>query len=209
MTTTEAPTTAAPNNPGNNDGEVIDCSAFYLNDTAVGTGGNCASRGWVHNIRSVEDCRAECAKVHDCKFFVWNSPLARKKKNSCFLKKNDKNKRSKNKDRGRISGPVTCDVSEAEELEKDIENEDGTVDCSNLFEQDVAVGRGRGNGVGRVNNIQSAEDCQAECQKVELCQFFIWNSPSARRKKLSCWLKKNNHNRKENDVGRISGPRSC
>ena len=137
--------------------------------------------------------------------------MARRKKLSCYLKKNDKNQRSSNKDVGRISGPLTCDVAEAEELEKDVESVDGTVDCSSLFEQNVSVGRGRGNGVGRVNNIQSAEDCQEECRKVPLCQFFIWNSPSARKQKLACWLKKNNKNRRENnkDVGRISGPRSC
>merc|ERR1711937_553063 len=109
---------------------------------------------------------------------------------------------------GRKSGPVTCDVEEAEEHEKNIENEDGVVDCSDLFQENKAVGRGRGIPGGRRNNIQSAEDCQAECQKVPECNFFIWNSPSVRRNKLSCWLKKNDNNPK-NARGRISGPREC
>ena len=178
-----------------------------MQDTAVGRGsGNGISR--IPNIPNVEACRAECAKEPECHFWIWNSPEARKKKLSCFLKKNDKNKDTSDKMRGRIAGPVTCDVEEAEELEEDVENEDGIVDCSNLFQENMAVGRGRGNGVGRVNNIQSANDCQAECQKVPECKFFIWNSPSAPKQKLSCWLKKND-TKKKRMRGRISGPRSC
>ena len=125
--------------------------------------------------------------------------------------------RSDHRDIGRIAGPVTCDDEEGTRLETndDIETNDGTVDCSSLFIENTSVGRGKGNGIprpnGRVNNIQSAEDCRAECAKVDGCNFFIWNSPDARRKKLSCWLKKNDNNRRSNnkDIGRISGPVSC
>ena len=70
---------------------MIDCSAFYRNNTSAGRGkGNGASRQRVDGIQTVEDCRSECAKVHDCKFFIWNSPSSRRNKLSCWLKKNDK-----------------------------------------------------------------------------------------------------------------------
>merc|ERR1711997_1059875 len=106
------------------------------------------------------------------------------------------------------------DVNSADNNDGDIETNDGTVDCSSHFIENTSVGRGRGNGIprpnGRVNNIQSAEDCRAECAKVEGCNWFIWNSPTSRkvRQRLSCWLKRNDNNRRSNarDVGRISGP---
>ena len=83
------------------------------------------------------------------------------------------------------------------------------LDCSGFFQQNVSVGRGRGNGAGWVPNVRSAKDCQNVCKAVEACKFFIWNSASAPRRKLSCWLKKNDRNKRQKDVGRISGPRSC
>ena len=109
----------------------IDCSAFYREDTVVGRGkGNGIPKpnGRVNNVQSAEDCRAECAKIPDCKFFVWNSPNFRRNKLSCWLKKNDNNAKSGGKFKGRISGPVTCDVEEGLSMEKDVESADGTID---------------------------------------------------------------------------------
>ena len=59
--------------------------------------------------------------------------------------------------------------------------------------------------------MQTIEDCRAECGIVPDCNFFIWNSPTARNNQLSCWLKKNDNNPRSTwrDVGRISGPVSC
>ena len=87
---------------------------------------------------------------------------------------------------------------------------DGICNCdvSSLYQENMAVGRGRGNGVGKVQNVQTVEDCHAECAKVPACNFFIWNGPNCRWQRFSCWLKRNNNNPKR-ARGRISGPVSC
>ena len=98
-----------------------------MENTAVGrgSGNGCGS---VNNIPTVDACRAECMKVHECNFFIWNSPSARKQHFKCFLKRNDNNKRvGDGRDVGRISGPKTCDVEEGQNLDGDIESEDGGI----------------------------------------------------------------------------------
>ena len=87
----------------------------------------------------------------------------------------------------------------------------GTTGCSALYLENVTVGRGKKNGIKRVENVQTVEDCQAECMKVRKCKFFVWNSPNSRTKQLSCFLKRNNKNRRSTgkDIGRISGPKRC
>ena len=78
-----------------------------MNDTSVGRGrGNGVPNGRVNNMATVEDCRAECGKRPECKFFIWNSPNARRNQLSCWLKKNDNNPKTNTV--GRISGPVSC-----------------------------------------------------------------------------------------------------
>lgn len=100
-------------------------------------------------------------------------------------------------------------LEEDQSSEGDVESEDGTIDCSSFFVENTSVGRGRENRAGRVNNVQTAEDCRAECSKVALCQFFNWNTPDAPKNPLACFLKKNDNNPRTNVVGRISGPVSC
>merc|ERR1711997_706853 len=102
VTTQPTSTTAAP----------IPCSESFMENTAVGrgSGNGCGS---VNNVPTVEGCRAECLKVREFK---------------CFLKRNDNNKRQGDRrDIGRISGPKTCDVEEGQNLDGDIESEDGGI----------------------------------------------------------------------------------
>ena len=105
---------------------LIKCSESYMENVSVGrgSGNGCGS---VDNVQTVEDCRAECMKVQECNFFIWNSPSAPKKHLKCYLKRNDKNRRSNAKDIGRISGPKTCDVEEGQNLDGDVESEDGGI----------------------------------------------------------------------------------
>jgi len=119
LTTQPTSTTAAP----------IPCSESFMENTAVGrgSGNGCGS---VPNVPTVEGCRAECLKVHECNFFIWNSPARTSRKNHlrCYLKRNDNNKRQGDRrDIGRISGPKTCDVEEGQNLDGDIESEDGGI----------------------------------------------------------------------------------
>merc|ERR1712150_397836 len=58
--------------------------------------------------------------------------------------------------------------------------------------ENTSVGRGSGNGIGRrIDNVQSVDDCRAECWKNAACRFFIWNGPEAPRQKFNCFLKRN------------------
>ena len=178
-----------------------------MENTSVGRGrGNGIGRK-INNVQSVEDCRAECWKVADCKFFIWNSPESRKQKLTCWLKRNSANSRSTNKDIGRISGPVTCN------RDQDNESNDGTIDCSAFFLANTSVGTGGGgvNSAGKVLGVLTAENCRAECEKVPSCKFFLWHGPQAATEKLKCFLKKNNSNQRsgDEDIGKISGPVSC
>merc|ERR1712226_1075922 len=78
LTTQPTSTTAAP----------IPCSGSFMENTAVGrgSGNGCGS---VPNVPTVEGCRAECLKVHECNFFIWNSPARTSRKNHlrCYLKR--------------------------------------------------------------------------------------------------------------------------
>ena len=54
---------------------------------------------------SAADCQKECQKDKDCRFWTWNSPNFRKKKNTCWLKAGKGEERTVS---GKISGPRTC-----------------------------------------------------------------------------------------------------
>ena len=88
-----------------------------------------------------------------------------------------------------------------------------SLNCSSLFQENIPIELRRGKNAGILNNVHSAEDCQEICQRVKICNFFIWNGPTARRKKFKCFLKQVKeeirNERKLYIVGRISGPRSC
>jgi len=214
--TTSTPETTTPEpekttQRDTNSSPTWDCSAFYMENTSVGRGPGNGIGGKISNVQSVEDCRAECWKVAECKFFIWNSPESRRQKLTCRLKRNSANSRSNRNDIGRISGPVTCDMEEGQELDK--ESADGTIDCSSFYLENtsVGIGGGGGNSAGKLFDVLTADDCRAECGKVALCKFFIWHSPQAEQDKLRCFLKKNNNNRRseDKDIGKISGPVSC
>jgi len=81
-------------------------------------------------------------------------------------------------------------------------------DC---FFHDTVIGRGAGNGAGKVEDVASASACQVECQMNDNCNWFIWNSPDHNRPNL-CWLKKaytepSAGGKKQQN--RISGPKFC
>ena len=77
----------------------------FQENTVVGRG-NRNRAGRVANVHSAEDCQEICKRVRVCKFFVWNSPKKQRNGFVCFLKKNDRNKRTNII--GRVSGPRTC-----------------------------------------------------------------------------------------------------
>ena len=89
----------------------------------------------------------------------------------------------------------------------------GTEDC---FEKQMSIGSGKGNGAGNVDiwyvdNVDSAENCQVECQKVDKCNNWIWNTADHRRNPNTCWLKKAaiGYRKGRKDINRISGPKYC
>jgi len=89
--------------------------------------------------------------------------------------------------------------------------DDGTVfdDC---FVYDTSIGGGLpGNGAGTVDDVPSAGACQAECQKNDECNVWIWNEPTKKRKPSVCWMKKlaTAPSQEKKDLGRISGPKVC
>jgi len=70
----------------------------------------------------------------------------------------------------------------------------------------------------RLKNIESAEECQLECQANTECQFFTWNSGTGpgrwnKRMKNTCWLKKEKvkvlKDCGKRCTGRVSGPKFC
>ena len=54
---------------------------------------------------SAANCQQECQKDKDCRFWTWNSPNFRKKKNTCWLKAGKGEERTVS---GKISGPRIC-----------------------------------------------------------------------------------------------------
>ena len=59
------------------------------------------------------------------------------------------------------------------------------------FEQDTGyLGAPRGsNGVGRVDGIPTAYECQVACQNEPACEFWTWNSPDWRAQQGRCYFK--------------------
>ena len=79
------------------------------------------------------------------------------------------------------------------------------------FEFDTGyLGKPRGaNGVGRVDGIATAYECQVACQNEQEGEFFVWNSPDWRSRQGRCYFKKNDNGRVQGprQAGRISGPK--
>ena len=77
-------------------------------------------------------------------------------------------------------------------LEEEQEQRNATeLDISLCSEKDVEYA-GHGIRANRVNNVESADACQAHCQKREECRFWTWNSGSYPVLKNTCWLKASN-----------------
>ena len=77
-------------------------------------------------------------------------------------------------------------------LEEEQEQRNATeLDLSLCSEKDVEYA-GHGIRANRVNNVESADACQAHCQKREECRFWTWNSSSYPVLKNTCWLKASN-----------------
>ena len=62
--------------------------------------------------------------------------------------------------------------------------------------------------IGQIRNVQSAEDCQAECRQREDCGFWTWNSGEFSPKPNTCYLKSSDLVQVPG-VGKVSGPREC
>lgn len=105
------------------------------------------------------------------------------------------------------------DNPETKELNVEDTAESRSLNCSSLFQENIPIELRRGENAGILKNVHSAEDCQEICQRVKICNFFIWNGPTTRRRKFNCFLKQVKeeirNERKVYIAGRISGPRSC
>ena len=79
--------------------------------------------------------------------------------------------------------------------------------CTDI-EEDV---RYRTNSIAILHQVESAEDCRAECQTRTGCVGWVWFSPSAKRGRTNeCMVKKDmDENQKETAVGVYSGLRQC
>merc|ERR1712018_649040 len=146
--------------------------------------------GRVDGIPTAYECQVACQNEPDCEFFVWNSPDWRSRQGRCYFKKNDNGRVQGPRQAGRISGPKFCDC----------------------FDYDTTIGRGKGNGAGRVNDVPSPLACQAECRNNADCTRWIWNSPEHERNPNVFWLKKAATEASvgtDFDLNRISGPAFC
>ena len=85
-------------------------------------------------------------------------------------------------------------------LEEEKQGNATELDLSLCSEKDVEYA-GHGIRANRVNNVESADACQAHCQKREECRFWTWNSGSYPVLKNTCWLKASNVGRQ---VGRLT-----
>ena len=72
------------------------------------------------------------------------------------------------------------------------------------------LGSPRGsNGVGRVEDIPTAYECQVACQNEPACEFWTWNSPDWRARQGICYFKSNKGGTVSGrrQAGRVSGPK--
>ena len=53
-----------------------------------------------------------------------------------------------------------------------------------------AIGRVKGNGAGRVDDVLTVEDCRMHCQMTDECNAFIWNDEEHPKNPNVCWMKK-------------------
>ena len=70
----------------------------------------------------------------------------------------------------------------------------GTEYLSSCSEEDVEFA-GHGIRNNRVNDVESAQECQAQCQSRSDCKYWTWNSGSYPVLKNTCWLKASNAGR--------------
>jgi len=159
---------------------------FY--DTVIGRGaGNGA--GKVEGVDSTFDCQLECQMDDDCNWWIWNSP-DHNNPNVCWLKKGYTDPSvGGNKQTNRISGPKYCDCF--------------------IHNEAIKSGGGNGAGVGRVDEVFSALDCQIQCQMEEECNAFIWNDAEHRKNPNTCWMKKGWGKGMKAKDHRHSGPKFC
>ena len=60
-------------------------------------------------------------------------------------------------------------------------------DC---MEYNASIRKVKGNGAGRVDNVDSAQDCRMYCQMMGECNAFIWNDSEHKKHPNVCWMKK-------------------
>jgi len=150
--------------------------------------------GKVEDIPTAYECQLACQNEPNCEFWVWNSPDWRARHFTCYFKRDDSGMQQGPMGRpnqmGRIAGPKFCDC----------------------FDYDTTIGRGKGNGAGRVDDVPTPFACQKECQNNSECTRWIWNSPEHARNPNVCWLKKAATEASvgaASDMNRISGPEFC
>jgi len=174
---------------------VILIAAVHLSDACfeMDTGYNGEPRGSngvgrVADVASARDCQQACLdEWPTCQFWTWNSPDWRSRPGMCWLKSSNEGRVQRQK--GRISGPAYCPGW--------------------CFEHNTTIGRGKGNGAGKKEDVPSPLACQKECQMNDECNAWIWNGPEHPRNPLGCWMKKapTEPSRGEQDMHRVSGPK--
>jgi len=142
------------------------------------------------DVDSALDCQVACqAEWPTCQFWTWNSPNWRSRQGTCYFKSSMEGRVQGTKQKGRVSGPAYCPEG--------------------CFQYDTTIGRGKGNGAGKKEDVPSALACQKECQMNDECNFWVWNEPEHRRNPFGCWMKKaaTEPSRKRRDEHRVSGPK--
>ena len=136
------------------------------------------------------DCQKKCQARDDCQFWTWNSETFPVVKNSCWLKSSDSGRKVK---KGKSSGPRECQspitLNAADKVKENApqqQNEKALISAEEDFINDNAKDVKEqtyecfevntsypGNGItnNKIENVLTAEDCQALCAAQDDCKF--------------------------------------
>ncbi len=182
-----------------NVGCFMDNVYYYLGDLTVNR---------QRNFSSAEECQDECLTSDDCNFWTWLKPGHRLGGTFCLLKKSLDYQKI---DPLTISGPKYCPSKAKSPF--DMPMTTATIppipsptpkgcyeDNLDYYLGDLTVNRRR--------NFISAEQCQAECQYSDGCNYWTWLKPGHPFGGTFCFLKSRIDHRRS-DTSTLSGPKHC